>query len=68
MQITDLQNVITVKMRSRSIDTIDIIQHKNIISSLNRLIIEKSKKIVHLEKEERLWNKSVIGQLLVSIH
>ena len=68
MQITDLQNVITVKMRSRSIDTIDIIQHKNLISSLNRLIIEKSKKIVHLEKEERLWNKSVIGQLLVSIH
>ena len=68
MQITDLQNVITVKMGSRSIDTIDIIQHKNIISSLNRLIIEKSKKIVHLEKEERLWNKSVIGQLLVSIH
>ena len=68
MQITDLQNVITVKMRSRSIDTIDIIQHKNIISSLNRLIIEKPKKIVHLEKEERLWNKSVIGQLLVSIH
>ena len=54
MQITDLQNVITVKMRSRSIDTIDIIQHKNLISSLNRLIIEKSKKIVHLEKEERL--------------
>ena len=68
MQITDLQNVITVKMGSRSIDTIDIIQHKNIISSLNRLIIEKSKKIVHLEKEKRLWNKSVIGQLLVSIH
>ena len=68
MQITDLQNVITVKMRSRSIDTIDIIQHKNIISSLNRLIIEKPKKIVYLEKEERLWNKSVIGQLLVSIH
>ena len=68
MQITDLQNVITVKMRSRSIDTIDIIQHKNTINSLNRLIIEKSKKIVHLEKEERLWNKSVIGQLLVSIH
>ena len=68
MQITDLQNVITVKMRSRSIDTIDIIQHKNMISSLNRLIIEKSKKIVHLEKEERLWNKSVIGHLLVSIH
>ena len=54
MQITDLQNVITVKMRSRSIDTIDIIQHKNIISSLNRLIIEKPKKIVYLEKEERL--------------
>ena len=54
MQITDLQNVITVKMRSRSIDTIAIIQHKNLISSLNRLIIEKSKKIVHLEKEERL--------------
>ena len=54
MQITDLQNVITVKMRSRSIDTIDIIQHKNLISSLNRLIIEKSKKIVHLEKDERL--------------
>ena len=52
--MTDLQNVITVKMRSRSIDTIAIIQHKNFISSLNRLIIEKSKKVVHLVKEERL--------------
>ena len=41
-------------MRSRSIDTINIIQHKNLISSLNTLIIEKSKAIVHLEIEERL--------------
>ena len=54
MQIADLQNVITVKMCSRSIDTFDIIRHKNLINSLNRLIIEKSKKIVHLEIEERL--------------
>ena len=41
-------------MRSRSIDIINIIQHKNLISSLNRLINEKSKEIVHLEKEEQL--------------
>ena len=38
-------------MRCRSIDTFNIIQHKNLAS---RLIIEKSKKIGHLEKEERL--------------
>ena len=54
-----------VGMRSRSIDTIDIIQHNNLISSLNKLIIEKSKKIVHLEKEERLLkyiNRHLIKQ------
>ena len=43
-------------MRSRSINTFDIIQHKNLISNLNRLIIEKSKKIVHLEKVEGFLN------------
>ena len=51
---TDLHNVVTVRMLSRSINTIDSIQHKNLISSLIRLTIEKSKKTVHLEKEERL--------------
>ena len=38
----------------RSINAINIIQHKNLISNLNRIIIEKSKKNVHVEKEEQL--------------
>ena len=38
----------------RSINAINIIQNKNLISSLNRIIIEKSKKIVHVEKEKQL--------------
>ena len=53
-------------MRSRSINTFDIIQHKNLISSLNRLIIEKSKKIVHLEKEESLKLKNLSQTLTIS--
>ena len=36
-------------MRSGSTDTFNIIQHENLISSLKRLIIEKSKKIAHLK-------------------
>ena len=55
-------------MRCRSIDTFNIKQHKNLTGSLNKLTIEKSKKIGHLEKEERLlefrtclhrWNISI---------
>ena len=41
-------------MRCRSIDTFNIKQHKNLTGSLNRLTIGKSKKIGHLDKEERL--------------
>ena len=32
----------------------NITQHKNLISTLSKLIIEMSKKTVHLEKEELL--------------
>ena len=41
------------KNKCRSIYAINI-QHKKLTSSFNRPIIEKSKKIVHLEKEEQL--------------
>ena len=37
-------------MCSRNIDTFNIIKHKNFISSLNRLIIERSKKSCILKK------------------
>ena len=37
-------------MHSRSIDTFNIIQQKNLKSSLNRLITKKSKKLCILKK------------------
>ena len=37
-----------------SVNTINVIQHKNLISSYNRLIIKKIKNIVHPEKAEQL--------------
>ena len=46
-------------MRSRSIDTINILQHKNLINSLNTLITEKSKKIVHYEKDECAYSTEI---------
>ena len=42
------------KNEYRSIDAINKIQYKNLISSLSRLVLEKSEKIVHLEKVKRL--------------
>ena len=41
---------------SRSIDTVNKIQYKQLISSLNRLIIKKSKKIFILKKRSCCLN------------
>ena len=61
------RNVITVQMRRKnkcnSVDAINIIHYKNLINSLNRLIIEKSKKIAHIEKEEQRLLQFPIGFL-----
>ena len=49
--IINLQNV---TICAEKINVGVILQHKNLINSLNRLIIEKSTKNVRLEKEEQL--------------
>ena len=46
-------------MHSRSVDTINKIQHKNLINSLSSLIIEYSEKIAHPEKMKPLLKFSI---------